>query len=339
MTNLWAMKVFKPWSEKFCANAPFIGIDEYGVDNDYSVLSKAKRQSLFSNLKSRSPKKRQWNRIKRFFDEFYDEMGEEDIVVIGTGKVGKFYVDSIVILADDAVDFIPTSDVDDIRHRRVVDILWKAAPGVQIEAPWGWANRLEKLDTIQHYQQFLTLLAKVHLTSLQTSPCHFEPGNKNEISVVLSCPGNKEVSAGHPAAGITGKNIGIFFDELDKKSNLSWARNDITITNSWSKPESNSLTGRTEPTEKEVLNQKNLIRLYKEIQHTTNVIVVFGKNAKAAIQELIKQGLISSSIQIIEMPHLSTRFLNANVTSNETDSEKRNIDRIQQLIKLNNITV
>ena len=256
---------------------------------------------------------------------------------MGTGKAGKFFVHSVVTISEDVVDFVPTLNVDDIRHRYYVDVIWKAND-VKIEAPWGWANRLEKLSKLQHYQEYLDIMTRINLSTFQNS-CHFEAGKRDEISVVLSCPGNKELQAGYPAAGVTGKNIGIFFDQLDAKSNLSWKRKDITITNSWSRPESEHLTGRTEATTKEVLEQKNLIRLWNEIKDTKKVIVTFGKNANLAIKELISQGLISNSIKIIEMPHFSTRYLNSNIQSTEVDPQKRNIDRIKKLISLNNIQV
>lgn len=160
LVKVWLMKAFKDWAILFTKdnNKPFIAIDEVGFNVKYGEFSEAKRSKLISDIKKASTKNRQWNRIKRFFDEFYDEVSLGDLVVIGIGKAGKFYVYAIVRVIGEPY-FTGTSDSSDARHRREVEILWQGEP-IEMEK-WGWANRLEPLDTPERLQQFIGVYSEV----------------------------------------------------------------------------------------------------------------------------------------------------------------------------------
>lgn len=65
--------------------------------------------------------------IKRFFDEFYDVMQEDDILVLGTGQTTKFLVTAIVRIKNN-VEYYKSDNSWDSRHRRKVEIIWKGEP-------------------------------------------------------------------------------------------------------------------------------------------------------------------------------------------------------------------
>ena len=138
--------------------------------------------------------------------------------------------------------------------------------------------------------------------------CHLEKGQKNEITLIFSCPGQNEEKANKPAAGPTGKNLEVVLDILDGQKGLSWNRDDVTITNTWDKVEYTSATYRTEATTKEVLTVINLNRLYNEIKHTQKYIVVFGKRAKDVLKAL--KATHAFEAKVVEAPHLSFQNLN-----------------------------
>lgn len=138
---------------------------------------------------------------------------------------------------------------------------------------------------------------------------HFEKGKNNDVTLILSCPGQKEQVENRPAAGTTGKNLEVILGVLNGQKGISWNRRDITITNSWDKVEYNALTKRTQATKSEVLTQENLERLYREIMDTQKYIVVFGNRASIAINALQKMNFPLIA-EIIEAPHLSLQCLN-----------------------------
>lgn len=154
MNNVWLMKTFKEWSVRFLdSTPPFIAIDESGVDKNYGTLSSYQRQRLFDRLKEQDSSRR-YGHIKRFFDQFYDEVQDGDLLVLGTGKTTKFFVSAVVKIKGSPFYFT-TPDSADSRHRFEVDILWQGDP---IEFPeWGWANRLEKMDTTDRLKQFIKM--------------------------------------------------------------------------------------------------------------------------------------------------------------------------------------
>nr|WP_145404249.1 hypothetical protein [Paenibacillus xylanexedens] len=153
MVNVWLMKTYLDWSKEFL-NKNYIAIDEEGVNDGYGTLSSVQRKQLFDDLKEKEPKRR-YGHIQRFFDQFYDEVKAGDILVLGTGQTTKFFVTAVVKIKGTPY-FHKSNDSKDARHRFDVEILWQGPPPVEY-SQWGWANRLEKLDTVDRLSQFVEL--------------------------------------------------------------------------------------------------------------------------------------------------------------------------------------
>jgi len=146
--------------------------------------------------------------------------------------------------------------------------------------------------------------------------CHFEKGEKNEVIFILSCPGKEEEKAGKPAAGQTGINLDVILNSLNTKFNYDmFDRRNITITNSTTRVEYIDKTNRTEATKKEVLDQKNLERLSKEINGVSRYIICCGVNAELAIEELNKKQFITEA-RILKISHLGNQALNKTIKKN-----------------------
>ena len=146
--------------------------------------------------------------------------------------------------------------------------------------------------------------------------CHYKRGNKNEITLVFSCPGQAEKIKGEPAAGQTGKNLNELLKLLNigKLSSYSLLRDDITITNATKKVEYYSKTQRSEASLEEVLKKSTINRLYKEIKQTNNVIICFGNNAKIAVDEVInKYSKDFVGIKRANVVHLSMKSINFSI--------------------------
>ncbi|EFI67586.1 hypothetical protein BFZC1_15525 [Lysinibacillus fusiformis ZC1] len=139
--------------------------------------------------------------------------------------------------------------------------------------------------------------------------CYYESGSSNEVTLVFSCPGQKEMKLKRPAAGTTGTNLDIVLKYLNNYKGIEWNRENITITNSWPNIEYIKFTGRSEATKHEITHSDNLERLYDDIKDTTKYIICFGENANYAVNQ-INQNLLAS---IISARHLSSRNLNANI--------------------------
>jgi len=152
--NVYLMKTFKEWAERFMNGnpTPFVAIDEPGVDMDYGKLTEAKKSILFEQLDKQSDTKRRWGLIRTFFDRFYDDISIGDILVLGTGQTTKFNVYAIVRIKSDSY-YITAPSSEYSRHRRNVEILWMGEP-FQVEK-WGWARRIELLDTKDRLKEFI----------------------------------------------------------------------------------------------------------------------------------------------------------------------------------------
>lgn len=152
--NIWLMKTFKDWAQRFMGGepTPFVAIDEPGVNFEYGKMTDSEKSRLFKQLDQESDTKRRWGLIKTFFDRFYDDVSVDDILVLGTGQTTKFYVYAIVKIKGDAY-YIDTPDSNSSRHRRDVEILWMGEPFKVDE--WGWARRMEILDTKERLKEFI----------------------------------------------------------------------------------------------------------------------------------------------------------------------------------------
>lgn len=139
---------------------------------------------------------------------------------------------------------------------------------------------------------------------------HFSRGSKNDVAFVLSCPGQLEEKAGHPAAGVTGNNLNRLLAMLGPQLDLqSLERADITITNAWNLIEYPSKTCRSEATDAEVKQTNNLHRLASELLHVTELVVFCGCKARLASTELLRLRILSNSKRVAFVDHLGTRGL------------------------------
>ena len=145
---------------------------------------------------------------------------------------------------------------------------------------------------------------------------HYEAGTENKIAVIFSCPGRYEEAAGRPAARMTGRNLEVLLEILNKKLGTDdFTREKITITNSWDRVEYPAKTGRSEATAKELLSEKNLKRIIKEITYVTKFIIVSGFKASIVIKKIIENDKISKNIKIVYIPHLGMMSLNLQIKS------------------------
>ncbi len=157
--NVYLMKAYQEWADRFINNQkPFVALDENGIDLDYGKLSNAGKSKLFKDLDENAEKKRRWGQIQTFFNRFYDEIVPHDIIVIGTGQMTKFNVFAIVRVTSDAY-YVESPDSWDSRHRRDVEILWRGEPFSVKE--WGWARRLEVLDSTNRLKEFIEVYTKL----------------------------------------------------------------------------------------------------------------------------------------------------------------------------------
>lgn len=149
--NLWLMKTFQDWANIFInANTPYVAMDEDGVGADLSALDKEGRNSLFTALRLNRPNQN-WGLIRRFFDDFYNEMNAGDLIVLGIGQRTTFNVVAVCRVIGYAC-FVP---VNEPRHRRDVELLWRGEP---VPVPdWGYARRLERLETNGQLKKFITV--------------------------------------------------------------------------------------------------------------------------------------------------------------------------------------
>ncbi|MED0876599.1 hypothetical protein [Bacillus mobilis] len=157
--NIYLMKTFQKWAERFINNdKPFVALDEPGIDLDYGKLNNSDKAKLFKELDETAIKKRRWGQIQTFFDRFYEKVKPQNIIVVGTGQTTKFNVYAIVRVTSDAY-YVNLPNSEDSRHRRNVEILWHGEPFLVEE--WGWARRLEVLDTPDRLKEFIEVYTKL----------------------------------------------------------------------------------------------------------------------------------------------------------------------------------
>ncbi len=142
---------------------------------------------------------------------------------------------------------------------------------------------------------------------------HYQKGDKsNKIAFVFSCPGNQEEKAKMPAAGVTGNNLNIVLNILQKEHKTKFGeflRNHITITNATSDVQSLSTTNKTQASKKDISATENISRLTKELRGK-QLIFCCGINAQNAVDLLLSQKRLKSSCKIIRNIHLCQRNIN-----------------------------
>ncbi|MFB8425726.1 hypothetical protein ACFC4S_27280 [Priestia megaterium] len=157
--NVWLVKTFKEWAKRFTeAEIPYVALDEHKIDQDYGKLTEEEKKALFANLKENSKEPRQWGAVKGFFDQFYNDVSEGDIVVIGTGQTTKFNTYAVAKVTSGAY-YIDAPDSTHSRHRRNIQILWQGEP-IQVDK-WGHARRLELLNSEERLKQFIEVYTQL----------------------------------------------------------------------------------------------------------------------------------------------------------------------------------
>ena len=184
-------------------------------------------------------------------------------------------------------------------------------------------------------------------------PIHLERGAKNAVAFVFSCPGQKEQEKRKPAAGPTGDNLeevlcvmrSYSYDGTENLKCDDWTRENIWITNAWSRVEYEGHTGRSEATIPEILETENLLRLANELRVIENVIVCCGDKAQMAVCCLYSRGCLQNTESIVCLRHLGGQALNTWIPNrrlpphmqnprNANDAVKKRLRRIRRRERL-----
>ena len=147
----------------------------------------------------------------------------------------------------------------------------------------------------------------------KTDSPYYHQGKSNSIALIFSCPGNKEEVAGKPISGQTGENFEIVLQSLKDIKIQTFLpyekRYDFTITNAWTGIQSMSATKRTEATKKQITAPENIQRLCCEIKDIDDYIICFGRKAKLAVENIVRDNL-KKSVRVINVTHTSPRTFN-----------------------------
>lgn len=134
----------------------------------------------------------------------------------------------------------------------------------------------------------------------------YQPGNDGiGTAIVLAAPGSWEEKLRCPAAGQTGTNLdGIlrFLNQADPASFPSVSRRDYRIANAVETIHYRAKTGRTMPTQTEILEPANLVRLAAQLDGFQTIV------ALSDAAELAVRG--SGRAPTFHFRHPSTRSLN-----------------------------
>ncbi|MBK9361253.1 MAG: hypothetical protein IPM99_09125 [Rubrivivax sp.] len=139
---------------------------------------------------------------------------------------------------------------------------------------------------------------------------HRQPCPGARTGFVFICPGRHEASRGYPCAAGTGANLNRVLAVLHARRPDRFASADrraYVITNAWQAVEYPALTGRSVPTEAEVLAPANLARLAAEVE-TLDLVVACGAQAQAAVRALTATGRLQAHAAFGR--HLSQRAVN-----------------------------
>lgn len=146
---------------------------------------------------------------------------------------------------------------------------------------------------------------------------YFEKGEKDDVAIVLSCPGREERDANPPgpAKGQTGKNLEHIFSILTEQHGVhGLSRTAVTITNAWPEVIFRAASkGKTEPSLSQVLEQNNLDRLHADLMDIKKYIICCGDNAREAILKLKAQKRIRYEVKIIYTCHIGNVSINTKI--------------------------
>ncbi len=136
----------------------------------------------------------------------------------------------------------------------------------------------------------------------------------NTTLLLFSCPGQEEKKLGYPCAGITGKNLAILLEKLNRLNpgEFQKERESYYINNAWDQVEYEGSTGRTEATQTDLTSEHNIERLKSEISHVEKIIC-FGDKAKTVIEKLIEMNKLNPKVPVYYGPHLGFQSINRQV--------------------------
>ncbi len=147
---------------------------------------------------------------------------------------------------------------------------------------------------------------------------HCQPCPGATLAFVFICPGRHEANRGYPCAAGTGANLAralVVLNRLAPRLFESPHRADYIVTNAWPVVEYPALTGRSVPSEAEVLQPSNLVRLAAELAEVDRVVAC-GAQAQAAVRALASQ---RPGLQAAYARHLSQRSVNMIPGGSTTD--------------------
>lgn len=138
--SIWLMKAARETGSLFLdSHRPFVGIDQDCIQGDYSRMSPEERTSLFLGLQRAGCQGMQYGAIKCVFDDFCFVMAPGDLIFLGVGEAGQFFLIAVLEVLSRAF-FVSEAP----RQRRYVCPLWQ---GERYPIPqWACSRRLEKLE-------------------------------------------------------------------------------------------------------------------------------------------------------------------------------------------------
>lgn len=137
--------------------------------------------------------------------------------------------------------------------------------------------------------------------------CHFERGRKNEVAVVLSCPGSREEESIRPASGTTGKNLDLLLAKLGPLVGIpNLARCDVTVTNAFTRVEYKARTGRSEASVAEVRQEENISRLNAELADISDLVIFCGDRAGVVAERVT----LRAGARSVRITHLGMQGIN-----------------------------
>lgn len=147
------------------------------------------------------------------------------------------------------------------------------------------------------------------LEPLEGRSCHFERGQRNEVAIVLSCPGSREAKNNRPASGVTGNNLKLFLAKLGPLIGFdNLVRSDVTVTNAFTGVEYKGKggTGRSEARFEEILQEVNISRLNAELAEISDLVIFCGARA-TAVSKLV---VLRPGTKAACIPHLGMQGIN-----------------------------
>jgi len=141
---------------------------------------------------------------------------------------------------------------------------------------------------------------------------HFQKGKTRcKTAFVFSCPGKAEEEAKRPVSGPTGENLDKALKYLNKKvqKKFPWpCKIYYRITNAWARVEHRGTKRkRSEATDAEIVRQRNIERLFKELKRM-KIIIACGNKAQLALCVMLNRHKeIRNSVKCVNVVHLSPR--------------------------------